>query len=182
MHSTSTIYSDMNIKQLEGLAPTQPHREVDLTVVEADETGTCHSTCPLPIRNLDQSGILKTHIILPPTIYGIASGSLVDLKVQNSHSQQIPGLIKVSLDRRQGGMVGAGKNMWPNVHIDDGKNIHKSSVPILFTRCSRKIIHNTLRRYTIPNTSSPRSIRILLCRERGTSSTRHRRRDFPCVV
>lgn len=67
------------------------------------------------------TGYVKTHIILPSTIYGIADGPLVDLGLQNSHSQQIPALVKVSLDRGQGGMVGLGKNLWPNVHIKEGK-------------------------------------------------------------
>lgn len=43
------------------------------------------------------------------------------MDLQNAHSQQIPVLIEVSLDRGQGGMIGLGKNIWPNVHIDDGK-------------------------------------------------------------
>lgn len=74
------------------------------------------------------AGYVKTHIILPSTIYGVASGPLVDLDLQNAHSQQIPNLVKVSLARGQGGMVGQGKNMWPNVHIDDGTHLIMRSV------------------------------------------------------
>lgn len=102
MHSTKNVYSDLDINKLETLAPTQPHRNVDLTLVEADA-----------------QGYVNTYIILPSTIYGIASGPLVDMDLQNAHSQQIPVLIEVSLDRGQGGMIGLGKNIWPNVHIDD---------------------------------------------------------------
>ena len=32
----------------------------------------------------------------------------------------VPTLIRASLDRGQGGMVGLGKNKWPNVDVDDG--------------------------------------------------------------
>jgi hypothetical protein len=60
------------------------------------------------------------YIILPSTIYGIATGKLVELGIQNPHSVQIPGLINASLARGQGGMVGLGKNIWPNVNIEDG--------------------------------------------------------------
>jgi hypothetical protein len=67
------------------------------------------------------SGYVNTYIILPSTIYGLASGPLVEMDLQNAHSKQIPALVKASLDRDQGGMVGLGKNIWPNVHIDDGK-------------------------------------------------------------
>lgn len=38
-HSTETIYSDVDISQLEKLEPTQPHRDVDLALVEADSQG-----------------------------------------------------------------------------------------------------------------------------------------------
>lgn len=39
MHSTKNVYSDLDINKLETLAPTQPHRNVDLTLVEADAQG-----------------------------------------------------------------------------------------------------------------------------------------------
>jgi hypothetical protein len=62
---------------------------------------------------------VKVYIILPSTIYGIATGKLVELGIQNPHSIQIPSLINASLARGQGGMVGLGKNIWPNVHVGD---------------------------------------------------------------
>jgi hypothetical protein len=61
------------------------------------------------------------YIILPSTIYGIATGKLVELGIQNPYSVQIPGLINASLDRGQGGMIGLGKNIWPNVSIEDSR-------------------------------------------------------------
>ncbi|KAJ7104227.1 hypothetical protein B0H15DRAFT_809082 [Mycena belliarum] len=102
MRASSTIYSDLDIPQLETLPSTQPHRDVDLTLVEADS-----------------QGYVKTYIVLPSTIYGFASGPLVENGLQNWRSQQIPRLVNVSLQRGQGGMVGKGKNWWGNVHIDD---------------------------------------------------------------
>lgn len=42
MHSSPTIYSDLNIRQLETLSPEQPHRNVDLALVEADSQGSLH--------------------------------------------------------------------------------------------------------------------------------------------
>ncbi|KDR76306.1 hypothetical protein GALMADRAFT_140021 [Galerina marginata CBS 339.88] len=105
--ATDTIYSDLNIDQLESLPITQPHRSVDVTVV-----------------NADKEGYVKTYIILPSTIYGIASGPLVDAGLQNPHSQQIPRLVELSLDRGQAGIVGEGKNIWPNVDIDDVTDLY----------------------------------------------------------
>lgn len=70
------------------------------------------------------TGYVKTYIILPSTIYGISSTPLVDLGVQNPRSQQIPALVNASLDRKQGGMIGKGLNVWPNVHIDDVADLY----------------------------------------------------------
>lgn len=58
---------------------------------------------------------------MPSTIYGIASGELVDAGIQNPRSLQIPALIQAALSRGRAGMVGAGKNIWPNVDIEEGK-------------------------------------------------------------
>ncbi|PFH53081.1 hypothetical protein AMATHDRAFT_138304, partial [Amanita thiersii Skay4041] len=107
MHSTDKVYSDLNIPLIESLPDSQPHRIVDRSLVEADNQGYVH-----------------TYIILPGTIYGEASGPLVDLGVQNAYSQQIPRLVKLSLQRGQAGMVGEGKNTWPNVHIDDVADLY----------------------------------------------------------
>ncbi|KAG5652771.1 hypothetical protein H0H81_003709 [Sphagnurus paluster] len=84
MHSTENIYSDLDIAKLETLSPKQPHRNVDLELVSADD-----------------------------------QGPLVDLGLQNQHSQQIPRLVSLALQRGQVGYVGLGKNIWPHVHIKD---------------------------------------------------------------
>lgn len=68
------------------------------------------------------SGYVKVYIILPSTIYGIAAGEFVEQGIQNPYSQQVPALIRASLDRGRAGMVGAGKNIWPNVDIEEGKH------------------------------------------------------------
>jgi len=100
--SWETIYDDLNPDQIETLADTQQHRNVDLELVKADK-----------------EGYVKTYIVLPSTIYGLATGRIAELGIQNVQSIQIPSLVRASLARGQGGMVGAGKNIWPNVHIDD---------------------------------------------------------------
>lgn len=75
-------------------------------------------------------GYVKTYIVLPSTIYGRAVGSLVDAGLQNNRSQQIPGLVRISLDLRRPAMVGEGKNIWPNVHISEGA--HYGPCPSVF--------------------------------------------------
>jgi len=107
MYPTSTIYNDADPAQIESLAPTQVHRDVDLMVLDYDKRGA-----------------IKSYIVLPSTIYGLASGPLVDAGLMNPHSIQIPMLIHASLDRGAGGMVGEGKNIWPNVHIDEVADLY----------------------------------------------------------
>jgi len=106
-HISDTIYDDANPDQIETLADTQLHRNVDLELI-----------------NADKEGYVKVYIILPSTIYGIATGEFVDRGIQNPHSLQIPGLIQVSLSRGRAGMVGKGKNVWPNVHIDEVADLY----------------------------------------------------------
>ncbi|KAH7927395.1 NAD(P)-binding protein [Leucogyrophana mollusca] len=101
-HGTDVVYSDTNVEQIESLSPTQIHRNVDLEIVEADKLG-----------------YVKTYIIIPSVVYGVASSPLIDLGLQNPHSILVPVLFKASLDRGQGGTVGEGKNIWQNVHVDD---------------------------------------------------------------
>ncbi|EIW84049.1 NAD(P)-binding protein [Coniophora puteana RWD-64-598 SS2] len=101
-YESKTFYDDTDANQIESLADDQPHRNVDLLVVAADK-----------------EGYIKSYIILPSTIFGIATGPLFDKGIANPHSQQIPFLIKTGISRKQGGVVGEGVARWPCVHIDD---------------------------------------------------------------
>ncbi|KAF9223841.1 NAD(P)-binding protein [Gyrodon lividus] len=101
-YASDEIYSDLDIHKLECLPKTQPHREVDLAIADAGE-----------------EGYAKTCIVLPGLVYGIAKTHLVSLGLQNPRSQQIPNIIKAGLDRRQGGVVGRGLNIWSHVRIED---------------------------------------------------------------
>jgi len=48
MHTDCTVYSDLDT-DLETLSPSQPHRDVDLTVVQADTESVPHSSTKFPI-------------------------------------------------------------------------------------------------------------------------------------
>jgi hypothetical protein len=76
------------------------------------------------MENLPE-GYLKSYIILPSAIYGIAKNTLVEKGISNPYGVQIPVLIAASLDRGRAGRVGAGKNVWPNVHIDDRASLSR---------------------------------------------------------
>lgn len=64
-------------------------------------------------------GYVKTCIILPGLVYGIAKTPLVSLGIQNPRSQQIPAAINAGIDRYQGGVIGKGMNIWSHVYIED---------------------------------------------------------------
>ena len=104
MYATETVYDDADVEQIKSIPDTAFHRNVDLLLVQADS-----------------EGYVRSHIIAPSTIYGIAQHSLVGAGIANSHSLQIPALIKASLARKRAGMVGEGKALWPDVHIDDSE-------------------------------------------------------------
>jgi hypothetical protein len=79
------------------------------------------------------TGYVRTYIILPGTIYGIATGMLYDFGISNPHSIQIPLAIKSSLDRGQGGVVGEGKNIWPHVEVHEREFLYVQSVLVSLT-------------------------------------------------
>jgi hypothetical protein len=89
---------------LETLPDSAPHRNVDLAIIGADN-----------------EGYVRAYLVAPSTIYGLATGRLVESEIANNHSQQVPSLIRAALGRRRAGMVGKGLNIWPNVHIDDSE-------------------------------------------------------------
>jgi hypothetical protein len=106
-----------------------------LEIVKADKDGSCpplyprsslHSNLCLP------TGYVKTYIILPSTVYGIATGKIADLGVQHLHSIQLPVLVRASLARGQAAIVGEGKNIWPNVEIGESMLSFVSSELTLF--------------------------------------------------
>lgn len=39
MYGTDEVYSDLDVEKFEKLPPSQPHRVVDLEVIEADKQG-----------------------------------------------------------------------------------------------------------------------------------------------
>ncbi|KAJ8072687.1 hypothetical protein PM082_016246 [Marasmius tenuissimus] len=109
MYASKTIYNDENVSQIESLPPSQPHRHVDLAIVAGDK-----------------EGYIKSYIILPSTIYSIAHGKLFEVGISHSQSQQIPNLIKRGVQRGRAGMVGEGKNIWPNVDIHDLADLYST--------------------------------------------------------
>lgn len=101
-HEGQEIYSDLDIPKIEGLPDTQPHRNVDLAIVAAAE-----------------EGYVKTWLVFPSTIWGIADSIFVKEGLQKPNSVQIPGRIELAVKLGRAVYVGKGQNLWSHVHIDE---------------------------------------------------------------
>ncbi|KAI0358320.1 NAD-P-binding protein [Trametes cingulata] len=105
---SETIYSDLDIPLIESLPPTAIHRPVDLLVIAADD-----------------EGYVRSHIIAPAVVYGVASGPLFDEGIPaNQHTVITQMLVRSALDRGSMGVLGKGISRWGDVHIDDTADLH----------------------------------------------------------
>ena len=99
-----TIFDDFDIERAKAIPAAALHHNVDLLILDADT-----------------AGYMRGYLINPSTIYGAPTHELAAAGLTNTHSIQIPVLIQASLARKQAGMVGAGKAIWPNIHVDDSE-------------------------------------------------------------
>ncbi|KAF5323088.1 hypothetical protein D9611_009274 [Ephemerocybe angulata] len=100
LFASEVVYDDLDVDQIASLPDTQPHRKVDLEVLRGDA-----------------EGFVLTYIVVPSTVYGVASNKLVDLGIQSPVQSRL--LLRASIERGQGGMIGLGKNILGHVHIED---------------------------------------------------------------
>jgi hypothetical protein len=97
-------YNDWDgIDELLNLPDYAPHRPVDKIVLAA---------------GLGSPETVKTAIVCPPCIYGTGRGS------GNTISIQAYRLAKAILRRKKGVVVGEGKNIWHEVHVQDLSNVY----------------------------------------------------------
>ncbi|KAJ2933382.1 hypothetical protein H1R20_g3697, partial [Candolleomyces eurysporus] len=106
LHGDHTIYSDLQSDELQALPETALHRNVDI-----------------PLVNADKEGYVKAYLVTPGTVFGTATGPLVDLGIQNKFSMQVPFFVKAALARKRGGYIGAGKNVWSAASLSDTANL-----------------------------------------------------------
>ncbi|KAI0368821.1 NAD-P-binding protein [Pilatotrama ljubarskyi] len=104
---SETIYSDLDIPLIESLPPTAIHRPVDLLIIAADE-----------------EGYVRSHIVAPAVVFGVASGPLFDAGISNAHTVITPLLVRSALDRGSVGILGKGISRWGDVHINDTADLY----------------------------------------------------------
>lgn len=92
-------YDDLEgVAKLTGLPNSAVHRDIDKIVLSA---------------GAQNSDILKTAIVCPPTIYGLGRGA------SNKRSRQVYNLAKATLEKGKAPQLGKGLTEWDNVHIHD---------------------------------------------------------------
>ncbi|KAM0755790.1 NAD(P)-binding protein [Meredithblackwellia eburnea MCA 4105] len=99
LFATEHIFSDKKPQEIDTLPDSAHHRDVDLLIKNAVDSG--------------ELGSAKVAIILPPLIYGVGTGPF------NKLSIQIPGWIRRSLKEKAVPVVGEGKSIWNNIHISN---------------------------------------------------------------
>ncbi|KAG9019811.1 hypothetical protein FRB90_005959 [Tulasnella sp. 427] len=122
------IYDDNKPEDIRGLGPKQPHRTIDL-----------HAEVLRRIFAAGEAGLVDTYIVTPSTIYGKGQGPCRNRLTKSLVivSQQVNGLIRQGVKRKQVVQIGPGTNgataalqshpleanslclVWNNVHIED---------------------------------------------------------------
>lgn len=71
------------------------------------------------ILDAAKEGYVRTWIVFPSTIWGLADNVFVKEGLQKPNSQQIPARIRLAVKLGKAVYVGEGKNIWSHVHIDE---------------------------------------------------------------
>lgn len=97
--ASAKVYDDWEgIGEVTSLPDYASHRNVDKVILAA---GT------------DTGSRVKTAIVCPPTIYGQGRGP------GNQRSIQVPELSRLTLERKKGIQIGAGRTYWSTIHVQD---------------------------------------------------------------
>lgn len=97
--ASAKVYDDWEgIGEVTSLPDHASHRNVDKVILAA---GT------------DTGSRAKTAIVCPPTIYGQGRGP------GNQRSIQVPELSRLTLERKKGIQIGAGRTYWSTIHVQD---------------------------------------------------------------
>lgn len=102
-YAENEVRTDTDTEYLIHLPKEHVHHKGDKKVRDADE----------------KDGYVRTFIIIPSTVWGLQRGPLVDAGIGNRHSQALPSIIRTSIERGQGGVIGKGLNVWSHVEVHE---------------------------------------------------------------
>ncbi|KAJ7598699.1 hypothetical protein C8J56DRAFT_1039585 [Mycena floridula] len=106
MYGPSNLIDDTDTAKIEAIPLTALHRNVDVELIQAD-----------------QQGYVKTHIVVPGLLYGIASGKVADSGAQQTTNRLGWVLFSFVIERGEAGMLGEGMNEWSYVELSDVTNL-----------------------------------------------------------
>lgn len=169
MYASDTIYNDLDVGPIHAIPETNPHRKVDIAIVEASKQGIIVFRPVGKFSSYDQIliGYLKTYLVIPSVIWGLASGRLAELGVQNRHSIAIPWILKRAVAQGKVRVVGEGKHIWGGVQIDEreyGFFSTRENLDFIVTSC--RLVHHFVRFHPQRTRYCTWCRRNLLCRER----------------
>lgn len=101
-YASEVIWKDSDVPSIDAIPATKIHRPVDTTIAKAG-----------------QDGYAKTFIIAPSVVYGIPTGRLVDLGVQQTHTTVLKTFIDIAQSGGAAVTPGEGKNIFAYIHVDD---------------------------------------------------------------
>ncbi|KAH7403123.1 hypothetical protein BKA64DRAFT_743766 [Cadophora sp. MPI-SDFR-AT-0126] len=115
-YQNGTVVSDLDSEFINAIPLSKPHRDVDNSIVQADDAGDINS-----------------FIIVPFAVYGTGTGLLHEQIFGNQTSMPVPRLVHVSVEKGAVGQIGPGENPWMVSHVDDGL-LHPTSIVVLGQR------------------------------------------------
>ncbi|KAJ6520903.1 hypothetical protein DFH09DRAFT_225596 [Mycena vulgaris] len=102
MYGPKEIIDDIDSERIAALPISQAHRNVDMELVEADK-----------------QGYVKTYIVVPGTIHGIAAGKVADSGAQKTRNKLFGLFAHLAFGRKEAFIFGEGKNEWAHVEIGE---------------------------------------------------------------
>jgi nucleoside-diphosphate-sugar epimerase len=136
-YSEHIKYDDTEVGPIQAVSKDAIHRTVDLEVVAADHEGEQSVPVHEDVSSNVSTGYVRTYIVLPGAIYGLASGPVFSAGLAHRQSAPIPWIIKASLARGTVGGFGEGTNVWPYVHIDDTASLYVALLDALVANPER---------------------------------------------
>ncbi|KAI0783870.1 NAD(P)-binding protein [Irpex lacteus] len=104
---TDKIFVDDDSDDLERSIPsTAWHRNVDLAIIQADK-----------------EGYVRSHIVAPGVIWGIAKHALVKAGISNANTKGVGFIALPSVARGQAAVIGKGQAIWPSVNIEEQADV-----------------------------------------------------------
>jgi nucleoside-diphosphate-sugar epimerase len=101
------------------------------TSKSSPQTSKVNSTLIPRTSSDNTTGYVRTYIVFPSAVYGLASGPIFSAGLANRQSRLIPWVTKAAIAHGSMGVFGEGTNVWPWVHIDDTADMYMTLFDVL---------------------------------------------------